>query len=103
MLEKVGLYSRKDHRPAELSGGEQQRTAIARALINHPKILLADEPTGNLDSKTSRQIVQTLSDLNKKQDLTVIMISHEESLLDEFANDIIHLQDGEVIQEERVR
>ena len=103
MLDMVGLYPRKDHRPAELSGGEQQRAAIARALINQPKILLADEPTGNLDSKTSRQIVQTLSELNKKQGLTVIMISHEESLLDEFADDIIHLQDGRVIQEERIR
>jgi putative ABC transport system ATP-binding protein len=103
MLEKVGLYPRKDHRPAELSGGEQQRVAIARALINQPKILLADEPTGNLDSKTSRQIVQTLSELNKKQGLTVIMISHEEILLDEFADDIIHLQDGKVIQDKRIR
>jgi putative ABC transport system ATP-binding protein len=103
MLEKVGLYPRKDHRPAELSGGEQQRVAIARALINGPKIVLADEPTGNLDSKTSRQIVQTLSELNKKQGLTIIMISHEESLLDEFADDIIHLQDGRVIQEEKIR
>ena len=103
MLEKVGLYPRKDHRPAELSGGEQQRVAIARALINQPKILLADEPTGNLDSKTSRLIVQTLSELNKKQGITVIMISHEESLLDEFTDDVIHLQDGKVIQEERIR
>jgi putative ABC transport system ATP-binding protein len=103
MLQKVGLYPRKDHRPTELSGGEQQRVAIARALINQPKILLADEPTGNLDSKTSRQVVQTLSELNKKQGITIIMISHEESLLDEFADDIIHLQDGKVIQEERIR
>ena len=103
MLEKVGLYPRKDHRPTELSGGEQQRVAIARALINQPKILLADEPTGNLDSKTSSQIVQTLSELNKKQGLTVIMISHEEALLDKFADDVIHLQDGKVIQEERIR
>ena len=103
MLEKVGLYPRKDHRPFELSGGEQQRVAIARALINQPKILLADEPTGNLDSTTSRQIVQILSELNKKQGLTVIMISHEESLLDEFADDVIHLQDGKVVQEERIR
>src|SRR4030065_322469 len=92
MLEKVGLYPRKDHCPYELSGGEHERVAIARALINQPKILLADEPTGNLDSKTSRQIVQILSELNKKQGLTVIMISHEESLLDEFADDVIHLQ-----------
>jgi len=103
MLEKVGLFPRKDHRPSELSGGEQQRVAIARALINQPKILLADEPTGNLDSKTSSQIIQSLSDLNKKQGLTVIMISHEEALLDEFADDVIHLQDGKVVQEERIR
>jgi putative ABC transport system ATP-binding protein len=103
MLEKVGLYPRKDHRPAELSGGEQQRVAIARALINQPKILLADEPTGNLDSKTSHQIVQALSELNKKQDLTVIMISHEQSLLSEFADEVIALQDGRVIKAERIR
>ena len=103
MLEKVGLYPRKDHRPPELSGGEQQRVAIARALINQPKILLADEPTGNLDSKTSTQIVRILSELNRKQGLTVIMISHEESLLDQFADDVIHLQDGKVIQAERIR
>jgi len=103
ILEKVGLYPRKDHRPFELSGGEQQRVAIARALINQPKILLADEPTGNLDSKTSSQIVQTLSELNKNQGLTVIMISHEETLLDQFADDVIHLRDGKVIQAERIR
>ena len=99
MLTKVGLDSRKDHRPAELSGGEQQRVAIARSLINDPKILLADEPTGNLDTKTSRQIVQILSGLNKEQGLTVIMISHEESLLAEFANEVIHLCDGKVVEQ----
>jgi putative ABC transport system ATP-binding protein len=98
MLQKVGLYPRKDHRPSELSGGEQQRVAIARALVNQPKIVLADEPTGNLDSKTSRQIVQTLSDLNKNQGLTVIMISHEELLLAEFADNIIRLCDGKVVE-----
>ena len=100
MLEKVGLESRKDHRPSELSGGEQQRVAIARALINKPKILLADEPTGNVDSRTSVQILQILSDLNKNQDLTVIMISHEESLLNEFADSIISLSDGIIVDRE---
>ena len=100
MLEKVGLQSRKDHRPSELSGGEQQRVAIARALINKPKILLADEPTGNVDSQTSAQILQILSDLNKNQGLTVIMISHEESLLNEFADDIIYLRDGTIVVKE---
>jgi putative ABC transport system ATP-binding protein len=99
MLAKVGLGNRKDHLPAELSGGEQQRVAIARALINQPKILLADEPTGNLDSKTSREIVQALSDLNKNQGLTVVMISHEESLLAEFADNVIHFCDGRVTGE----
>jgi putative ABC transport system ATP-binding protein len=99
MLTKVGLTSRKDHRPAELSGGEQQRVAIARSLINRPRILLADEPTGNLDTKTSHQIVKTLSDLNKEQGLTVIMISHEEPLLGEFANKVIHLCDGQVVEQ----
>jgi len=98
MLEMVGLFARKDHRPSELSGGEQQRVAIARALVNQPKIVLADEPTGNLDSKTSRQIVKTLADLNKDQGLTVIMISHEEDLLREFANDIVHLRDGKIVE-----
>jgi putative ABC transport system ATP-binding protein len=99
MLAKVGLGNRKDHLPTELSGGEQQRVAIARALINQPKILLADEPTGNLDSKTSREIVRALSDLNKNQGLTVVMISHEESLLAEFADNIIHFCDGRVTGE----
>jgi len=97
LLAKVGLNRRQDHLPPELSGGEQQRVAIARALINQPKILLADEPTGNLDSKTSRQIVQILSDLNKNQDLTVITISHQESLLAEFADNVIRLCDGKVV------
>jgi putative ABC transport system ATP-binding protein len=101
VLDKVGLYERKSHRPSELSGGEQQRVAIARALINQPKLLIADEPTGNLDSKTSRQIAQTLSDLNKNHGLTVMMISHEESLLAEFADDVVRLCDGKIVDQER--
>lgn len=103
LLEKIGLYERRNHRPSELSGGEQQRVAIARALINSPEILLADEPTGNVDSKTSREIVSILSNLNKDQNITVLMVSHEESLLREFSQEIIHLHDGEVIQREKVR
>jgi len=97
LLATVGLEARKGHRPTELSGGEQQRVAIARALVNQPQILLADEPTGNLDSKTSRQIVEILADLNKRRGLTVVMISHEQDLLHEFAHEIIHLQDGTVV------
>lgn len=103
MLAKVELHPRRGHRPSELSGGEQQRVAIARALINRPQILLADEPTGNIDSKTSHKIVQILSDLNKNQGLTVIMISHEESLLAEFADVIIHLSDGKIVKQEKLK
>ena len=99
MLEKVGLSDRRNHRPSELSGGEQQRVAIARALINRPKILLADEPTGNTDSKTSNQIMLLLSDLNRNQGLTIIMISHEEALLGEFADRIIRLCDGRITED----
>jgi ABC-type methionine transport system ATPase subunit len=99
----VGLEARKDHRPTELSGGEQQRVAIARALVNQPQILLADEPTGNLDSKTARQIVQILSELNQHRGLTVIMISHEQDLLREFAHEIVSLQDGAVARHETIR
>jgi putative ABC transport system ATP-binding protein len=100
MLTHVGLAARQIHRPAELSGGEQQRVAIARALINHPQILLADEPTGNLDSGTSREIVQLISQLNKNRGLTVLMVSHEEALLQEFSDEIIRLRDGEVVSHE---
>lgn len=97
LLNVVGLEARKDHRPTELSGGEQQRVAIARALVNEPQILLADEPTGNLDSKTSRQIVEILAELNRRRGLTIVMISHEQDLLRECAHEMIALQDGTVV------
>ncbi|OHB62899.1 MAG: macrolide ABC transporter ATP-binding protein [Planctomycetes bacterium RBG_13_62_9] len=97
LLNIVGLKEREDHRPTELSGGEQQRVAIARALVNQPQVLLADEPTGNLDSKTSRQIVETLAELNRRQGLTIVMISHEQALLREFAHEVMRLQDGVVV------
>ncbi len=103
ILKVVGLQHRSTHRPAELSGGEQQRVSIARALINTPLILLADEPTGNLDSKTSKEIVTVLSKLNIDHGVTVIMVSHEESLLKEFAQEVICLQDGKIITEEKIR
>jgi putative ABC transport system ATP-binding protein len=101
MLEMVGLAARIGHRPAELSGGEQQRVSIARALINSPRILLADEPTGNLDSRTSYELVRLLARLNEEQNLTVIMVSHEEALLAEFATETIRLQDGRIVSEVR--
>ena len=102
-LAKVGLEPRAAHRPHELSGGEQQRVAIARALVNRPRLLLADEPTGNLDSRTSREIVTFLAELNRVQGLTVIMVTHEESLAREFAGRGVRLLDGRVESEERWR
>lgn len=102
-LNQVGLSARQDHRPAELSGGEQQRVAIARALVNRPRVLFADEPTGNLDSQTSLEIVRVLAGLNRTQSLTVVMVSHEVPLLQEFAHQIIHLFDGKVKTKENIR
>ncbi|HPC96268.1 MAG TPA: ABC transporter ATP-binding protein [Sedimentisphaerales bacterium] len=103
LLHLVGLGARLNHRPTELSGGEQQRVAIARALANRPRILLADEPTGNLDSRTSQQIVRLLADLRAERGLTVVMISHEEALLREFADRMVYLQDGAVVSQETLR
>ena len=103
ILREVGLDERMMHRPGELSGGEKQRVAIARALVNQPEVLLADEPTGNLDSRTSRDIVRLLGDLNARQDLAVVMVSHEEELLREFAHVIVRMRDGEVVEKERIR
>ena len=93
MLESLGLASRLRHRPKELSGGERQRVAIARALMNDPKILLADEPTGNLDSKTGRQILDILKQTNRQRRQTLLMVTHDAALAKE-ADRILHLVDG---------
>ena len=103
VLDKVGLGLRGGHRPLELSGGEQQRVAIARALVNQPEVLLTDEPTGNLDSRTSEEIVQILADLNKDRSITVIMVSHEERLIKKYSDRVIHLQDGKLVRQEKIR
>lgn len=99
LLDAVGLGGRQDHRPRELSGGEQQRVAIARALSNKPHLLLADEPTGNLDSHTSRDILGTLKNLSEREGKTIIIVTHDASLADTYANRTITLLDGVIIDE----
>jgi putative ABC transport system ATP-binding protein len=92
-LDKVGLKDWWDHTPAELSGGQQQRVAIARAIVTNPAVLLADEPTGNLDSERSREIMELLTDLNRNSNITVLMVTHEPDMAS-FARTIIHFKDG---------
>jgi putative ABC transport system ATP-binding protein len=92
-LDKVGLKDWWDHTPAELSGGQQQRVAIARAIVTRPDVLLADEPTGNLDSERSIEIMELLTDLNRENGITVIMVTHEPDMA-AFARTIIHFKDG---------
>jgi putative ABC transport system ATP-binding protein len=86
-----------NHRPSELSGGEQQRAALARALINRPKLLLADEPTGNLDSHTGSEIMDMVRDFNEKLGMTVVMVTHERALAERYAQRMIFLADGKLI------
>jgi len=93
MLRLVGLEARVNHRPSELSGGEQQRVAMARALVNNPKIVLADEPTGNLDTKTGWEIVQLMRKLNEEKSQTFVVVTHDPYIA-ETAHRIIHLKDG---------
>jgi putative ABC transport system ATP-binding protein len=98
-LERVGLGARRRHRPSELSGGEQQRGAIARALVNRPSILFADEPTGNLDSKNGENILQLLAEIQKSLGMTIVMVTHERPLAERFANRIVFLSDGKLVSE----
>ena len=101
-LKRVGLEGWGHHTPAELSGGQQQRVAIARALVTNPTILLADEPTGNLDTKTSNEIMALLTDLNENKGITVLMVTHEPDMA-EYAKRIIHFVDGNIDSDVRKR
>jgi putative ABC transport system ATP-binding protein len=101
LLGAMGLGARTTHRPRELSGGEQQRVAIARALANDPKLLLADEPTGNLDSRTSREIMALLKDVNAREGRTIVMVTHDANLAAQYAHRTLTMLDGAVISETR--
>ncbi|MCI8446688.1 MAG: ABC transporter ATP-binding protein [Bacilli bacterium] len=102
LLETLGLQKRVSHLPNELSGGQQQRVSIGRALMNHPALLLADEPTGNLDSKASKEIIELLKLSNKKYKQTIIMITHDYNLALN-ASRIITIDDGRIISDEKVK
>ncbi|HKB02775.1 MAG TPA: ABC transporter ATP-binding protein [Gemmataceae bacterium] len=98
MLQRVGLGNRLDHHPGQLSGGQQQRVAIARALVNRPAILMCDEPTGNLDTKTSKEVIQLFRDLNEYDRITVILVTHDQDVA-KVARRIVVLRDGEIVQD----
>jgi ABC-type lipoprotein export system ATPase subunit len=98
MLERVGLADRMDHHPGQLSGGQQQRVAIARALVNQPAILMADEPTGNLDSRTSKEIIAVLRELNVATGITIILVTHDQDIA-RHANRWLVLHDGQLVQD----
>jgi putative ABC transport system ATP-binding protein len=96
-LDRVGLSARLRHRPTELSGGEQQRASLARALINQPRFLLADEPTGNLDSQTGTEIMNFIREFNETLGMTIIMVTHERTLAERYARRMIFLADGRLV------
>jgi ABC-type lipoprotein export system ATPase subunit len=93
LLERVGLGDRLDHEPSQLSGGQQQRVAIARSLINHPPLLFADEPTGNLDSRTSVEILEMFQKMNREEGITIMLVTHDPKVA-QYANRTIHIADG---------
>jgi ABC-type lipoprotein export system ATPase subunit len=99
-LERVGLGNRLDHRPFQLSGGEQQRVSLACALVNRPLVLLADEPTGNLDTRTGEDILNLIRDLSLSLGMTVVLVTHERALAQRFAQRFIFLADGKLVSEE---
>ncbi len=99
LLSLLSLRDRIKHLPNELSGGQQQRVAIARALINHPAVILADEPTGNLDSKNSREILSLLKEANHKYSQTIVMVTHDQSIA-QYADRMITIEDGHIVADE---
>ena len=100
LLERVGLSDRLTHRPSELSGGEQQRVAIARALANRPRVLLADEPTGNLDSTRAEELLELIRQMVADDNLTIIMVTHDRDLAARFAHRIVVMKDGRIVKQD---
>lgn len=96
LLSSIGLVERINHRPTELSGGEQQRIAIARALSNNPEIIVADEPTGNLDSSTGKKIMEILIDLHKNEKKTIIVVTHDPTIAN-YSSQVVHIKDGQLV------
>jgi putative ABC transport system ATP-binding protein len=96
LMDRVGILKRRNHTPKELSGGEQQRTAIARALINEPVVLFADEPIGNLDSKSGKEVLELLRDINQEKGITILMVTHSEEST-QYGKRIVRLKDGEIV------
>jgi putative ABC transport system ATP-binding protein len=101
LLSRVGLADRLTHRPSELSGGEQQRVAIARALANNPRVLLADEPTGNVDSTRAHELLALLREMVDNDSLTILMVTHDRELANSFSDRIVLMKDGRVVKNER--
>jgi len=99
-LQRVGLAARADHTPAQLSGGQQQRVAIARALVTEPVVLFADEPTGNLDSETTHDVMRLLVELNREQGITIVMVTHEPELT-EYASRVLTFRDGKIVSDSK--
>jgi putative ABC transport system ATP-binding protein len=97
LLDRVGLAARAGHRPSELSGGEQQRVSIARAIANQPQVLLADEPTGNLDSSRAAEVVGLLDEMRRRDGKTIVLVTHDRELADRYATRVVRLKDGKVI------